>query len=129
MLTNKRLYYNHKTGILNIRAQEEKVNVKDITGSKITDFNPLGILILSILLLVLGIIFILDDTDYWFFLPVALVLALVYYFAKKSYLKIEYAGGSIFFSVKKYGKENIQRFQKCIYAVKDHIDANEDNDK
>ena len=123
------MYYNHKTGIINIRTQEEKVDIKDITGTKIANFNPIGIFILSILSLVIGVIAALSEEDFEAFLPflpIFLVLFLVYMFVRKSHLRIEYAGGAIYFSVKKYGKANIRNFQKCIYAVKDHIEANKE---
>lgn len=128
ILTNKRLYYNHQTGVFNISTQEEKVNVKDITGSKIASFNPIGILIMSILFFVVGIISILSRIFGFvqIFLPIAFVLFLLYFITKKSHLKIEYAGGAIYFSVKKYGKENIRMFQKSIYAIKDYIDSNQE---
>ncbi len=128
VLTNKRLYYNHKTGILNIQTQEEKVNIKDITGSKITNYNPLGIFILAIFVAVFGLFGSIAASDFEIFpifLLASLFLFVVYLFIKKSHLKIEYAGGSIYFSVKKYGKENIIKFQKSIYAVKDHIESNQ----
>ena len=129
VLTNKRLYYSHKKGIINVYTQDEKVDVKDITGSKVTNFNPLGILILSILALTVGGIFsiLLEAPELMAasILPfLFLFLFLIYLFARKSHLRIEYAGGSIYFSVKKYKKENIRLFQKCIYIVKDNIDAN-----
>ncbi len=127
VITNKRLYYNHRQGVINIRTQEEKIDIKDITGSKIANFNPLGLLILSILILLIGIIAALVEEDeeiFFAMLPAALVFFVAYICAKKSHLRIEYAGGAISFSVKKYGKENIRKFQKCIYAVKDSIEAN-----
>lgn len=125
VLTNKRMYYNHSTGILNVHSQEEKVNIKDITGTKIASYNPLGILYLGILVLIAGIIFGVSMEEMVFVVPfvfAALFLILLYFFAKKSFLKIEYAGGDIRFSVKKYGKEKIRAFQKAIYAIKDEFE-------
>lgn len=118
IITNKRLYYNHKTGVINIRSQEEKVNIKDITGTKIANYNPIGILILGALLLIVAFI-----AKIWALIPGSLVFVVVYFIAKKCHLKIEYAGGSIYFSVKKYGMNNIRAFQKAIYILKDSIDA------
>ena len=63
--------------------------------------------------------------SFFSFLSIALVLYIAYHLAKKSHLKIEYAGGTIYFSVKKYGKENIRKFQKSIYIVKDSIEADQ----
>ncbi len=126
-LTNERLYYNHKTGVINVREQDEKIDVKDITGTKISTYNPLGILIFGILELLIGIVAALAEEEgeiLFAFFPGFVVFSLVYLFARKSHLKIEYAGGSIYFSVKKYGKENIRKFQKAIHAVKDYIGKN-----
>ena len=126
VLTNKRLYYTHKTGIVNIHTQEEKVNVKDITGTKIANFNPVGLLIMQILAMVAGIALAIiaeEEEMLVALLPAALLFLIVYFVAKKSHLRIEYAGGAIYFSVRKYGKESVQKFQKCIYAVKDHLEA------
>ena len=124
ILTNKRLYYNHKSGIVNVRTQEEIVDVKDITGTKIANVNPWGILVLAALALLLGI---LDNDAFIFFIimiALALVLLISFFVIRKSHLKVEYAGGSIYFSVKKYGKENVAKFQKFIHVAKDNIESN-----
>ena len=118
IITNKRLYYNHKTGVINVHSQEEKVDIKDITGTKIANFNPLGILIFGGLVILIALI-----AKVWAMIPAALVFAVVYFFARKCHLRIEYAGGAIYFSVKKYGLNNVRAFQKAIHAAKDAIDA------
>ena len=126
ILTNRRLYYNHKDGIINVRKCEEKIDVKDITGTKIVTFSPYGMLILSILMFLVGIaisggvVSIISFT----FVFLSIILIVVFVSLEKKYLKIEYAGGAIHFSVKKYGMQNIQLFQKCIHAVKDSIEDN-----
>lgn len=123
ILTNRRLYYNHKDGIINVRRCEEKVNVKDITGTKITSFSPFGFLITSIISLLLSLLtsFELPDLMYYA-IPLAIVFFILFFSLKKKFLRIEYAGGSINFSVKKYGMQNIQAFQKSIHSVKDYIE-------
>lgn len=126
VLTNKRLYYNHKTGVINVRNQNEMVDVKDITGTKIANYNPIGMLILAALAIVVGIIILIDSGDAEIFIPViaaALLFVAVYFITKKSHLRIEYAGGAIYFSVKKYGKENVHNFQKSIHAAKESLDS------
>lgn len=122
VLTNKRLYYKHKDGIVNITECEEIVDVKDVTGTKITSFDPYGMLIFAALLFIAGII--VDSNAHsgpWLFIGIILsvVTIFLFVFLKKKYLRIEYAGGAIHFSVKKYGIQNIQAFQRSIYAVKD----------
>lgn len=130
ILTNRRLYYNHTEGILNVRTQEEKVNVKDITGTKIADYNPIYLLILSIIMFAIILFGLAVGSSsrggFPMVLPTlfspALIFLVLYFVLKKKYLKIEYAGGAIHFSVKKYGMQNIQMFQKSIHAVKDYIE-------
>lgn len=125
VLTNKRLYYNHKDGIVNITECNEIVDVKDITGTKITRFDPYGILIIAGLLFLAGIIISSKTSDgpaMILGIILSVVAVFVFVFLKKKYLRIEYAGGSIHFSVKKYGVQNIQAFQRCIYAVKDSFE-------
>ena len=58
----------------------------------------------------------------FFGIILSVVAVFVFVFLKKKYLRIEYAGGSIHFSVKKYGIQNIQAFQRSIYAVKDSFE-------
>ena len=125
ILTNRRLYYNHKDGIINVRECEEKVNVKDITGTKIASINPLGFLILSIIALILALIVAAGSGVFGTFfaiLPTAVMFFVLYLILKKKFLRIEYAGGAINFSVKKYGMQNIRLFQKSIHSVKDYIE-------
>ena len=126
VLTNRRLYYYHKVGIFNSRTQDEKVNVKDITGAKIITYDPVVFLIMSIIVFVALIIAALSKINievFIAFFAVGLAFYFVYLITKKSHLRIEYPGGVINFSIKKYKTEKVYWFQKCIYAVKDHIDA------
>lgn len=126
VLTNKRMYYNHKSGIINVRTQEEIVDVKDITGTKIANFNPLAFLIFAVLAIIICIIGAISEGEGVMILAgilAAAVLVGIYLITKKSHLRIEYAGGAIYFSVKKYGKENVLRFQKQIHAAKEALEA------
>lgn len=129
VLTNKRLYYNYTvSSILSRCSQNEIVNVEDITGSKIANTNPVVALIIAVLALVVGIFMAIANEDVEMLciicLPVAVIFSLIYLFLRRAHLKIEYAGGSISFLVKKYKKEKVKAFQKSIYIVKDSIDAN-----
>ncbi len=129
VLTNKRLYYNYTvSSILSRRSQNEIVNVEDITGSKIANTNPVVALVIAVLALVVGVFMAIANEDVEmlciFCLPIAIIFSLIYLFLRRAHLKIEYAGGSISFLVKKYKKEKIKAFQKSIYIVKDSIDAN-----
>lgn len=124
LLTNKRFYYNHKRGIINVREHKSKINVEDITGTKITSYNPIGILIVAAIALIIAIIMFLevDEETIVATLPVVVGIFLSYFVAKKTLFKVEYAGGSVSFSVKKYKKENVLAFQKSIHAIKDSLE-------
>lgn len=123
ILSNKRLYYKHKEGILNVKKCEEKVDIKDITGTKITSFSPYGILILAIIATIVGIFIAVEEDEEIAFMIFAFAIAafITFFSLCRKFLKIEYAGGCIRFSVKKYGIHNIQSFQNCIHKAKDVI--------
>ena len=56
VLTDERLYYNHREGLINRISTREIVDAADITGTKITDNKPYSILIVAILILIGSII-------------------------------------------------------------------------
>lgn len=117
--TNKRFYYKKKMGILNISRRVEIVDLKDITGTKITQENPLGMLILAVIATILSIVVAVALDEPPFMLPLGLFFLVLYAVLKKAHLRIEYAGGFIYFSVKKYGLKQILEFQKSIHLAKD----------
>lgn len=121
VITNKRLYYNHSEGILNRSVCEEKIDIDDITGTKIQAVTPIGTLILSIIMYVIAIIVMCfgEPSGMLAFLIFGTVLLAIFFIRLKKHLLVEYAGGKIAFSVKKYGMNNIRHFQKCIHAIKD----------
>lgn len=119
ILTNKRLYYSYTTGVLNKYSTEEIVNLNDITGSKINNYNPLIPLIFSIITFVVSLILLRESSEMAFIGFGIAVFCLIFYLVRRtSVLSIEYAGGYIEFSVKNYGLKNIRIFQKCIYVAK-----------
>ena len=127
ILTNKRLYYNHKHGIINVVNVQEKVNISDITGTKISDVQQRGLLILAGLFLLIGIVFAAASGTGAILPPmlvIAAILVLAFFISMKKHLVIEYAGGKIAFSVKKYNMEKVRAFQNCIHALKDQYTEN-----
>ncbi len=130
IITNKRLYYNDKTGILSIFRREEIVDLDDISGSKILEIKPIGLIVFAIVEVIVSLLFkpFLDNIDiigvgiggFSVFLAFlfATVLVVMYFVLKRSFLQIEYAGGSIRFSVKKYGLDKVRVFQRQIYAIR-----------
>ena len=123
IITDKRIYYSAKSGLINVNSLEEIVNIKDVTGTKIADYKPYSLLILAGIALIGGLI---AKHALYGFLS-ALIFVIVFFIAKKSWLRIDYAGGSIRFSVKKYGLDNVRAFQRQIYTIKDQMENQENS--
>lgn len=124
VLTDERLYYNHREGLINRISTREIVDAADITGTKITDNKPYSILIVAILILI-GSIIGASSADDGSILASGIIVAIIFLITFlvliKKWLVIEYAGGRIRLSVKKYGMNNIIAFQKAIYRVKTEV--------
>ena len=123
IITNKRLYYNYNRGIITKVKKECIVDIDDITGTEITDMQPRGCIVLAILSLLLFIIIgALQGEGSWFGLGIvmAVIFTCLYFILKQAFLVIQYAGGSIRFSVKFYGLANVRAFQRRIYFEKDN---------
>ena len=120
VITNKRIYYNDKVGIINASTEENIIDIEDVTCAKFINYNPIGWIALAILSLCIGCYMALFETSYIFFGAIAaIVFASVYASLRKAFFAIYFAGGNIKFSVKKYGVKNIREFQRCIFTVKE----------
>ncbi len=117
ILTDKRLYYSARSGLINVNSLEEIVDIKDITGTKIADFKPYSFFIVAVVALIAMLI--AHQAAIGFAL--AVIFVVLFFIVKKSHLRIEYAGGSINFSVKKYGLANVREFQRQIYLAKERL--------
>lgn len=128
VLTNKRLYYNDKMGVVNVTVNEDIVDVSDITCAQIMDMKPWGFIIVAILVVIAGIIggAMAGGGAAAGIIVVALIVAIfnvaIFYALKKAFFEIDFAGGKIRFSVKQYSMEQIRSFQRSIYAAKDKLD-------
>ena len=134
VITDKRIYYNITSmGLVKYRT-EMKIDLQDITATTITDSNPVILLVLGALLGIAGVIGSISDAPIglWVgFLVGALVLVAYWYMLRKTYFKIEYAGGSsngfqnsgaLYFSVKKYGMDAVRNFQRELHLAKSQLD-------
>lgn len=124
IITDKRLYYTHKRGILNIVSEDEKIDPEDITGTKIIERNPTSLLIFAAIAFIVCILVFASEeiaAGIGLGLVIALALIISYFSLHKKYLYIEYAGGNIHFSLIGYKKENISNFQNTIYFAKDKL--------
>lgn len=121
VLTDKHLYYNHREGLINRISTREIINTDDITGTKITDNKPYSLLIWAALIFIGTLITSIQSDDSTAIVCgsiVAIVMVILFLVLIQKWLLVEYAGGRIRLSVKKYGMNNIIAFQKAIYRVK-----------
>lgn len=134
ILTDKHLYYIHSNGILMREKHREIVNINDITGTKIVDYNPLAYLIIGAFFVALTIFEMIDryvkalndmgvivsGSSFSFFLGIYLGIPflIIYFIFKKKFLSIEYPGGSIKFKLRRYKMEQVIEFQKAVHRVK-----------
>ena len=140
VLTNKRLYYNCKKGIINVHVSQNQLDIQDITGSKISSHRPWGILIVAAILIITYIIrfirfytaisrYPIVPSHYyraigpiWLCFFATIIIAIILFICRsKKRLRIEYPDGHISFSVKKYSMQNVITFQNCIYSCKDKL--------
>lgn len=122
VITNKRLYYSHRAGIINKVNNEEIVNLKDITGTKIVNYRPIWLLLIAVFYTIAYLIFMFASHELWVIIPgliVSAVIILIYNSMKDTVLSVEYAGGYIEFSMRAYGIDKVRFFQRCIYAAKE----------
>lgn len=91
------------------------------TGTKITDNKPYSLLIWAALIFIGTLITSIQSDDSTAIVCgsiVAIVMVILFLVLIQKWLLVEYAGGRIRLSVKKYGMNNIIAFQKAIYRVK-----------
>ncbi|MCQ2521212.1 MAG: zinc-ribbon domain-containing protein [Lachnospiraceae bacterium] len=133
ILTNERIYYNARRGIVSVTSVNERVDIKDVTGTKIVTFANWWFVILSVIFFIAGLALIgpMDGWSCAVFLPIALIELIVFFLTKKKHIFIEYAGGNMHFSVKKFSFANVQNFQSEIYRQKTKLEkaAKENKDK
>lgn len=120
VITDKRLYYYGDQGIISKVKTEEIVDLEDITGISITYFRPWFFILFGIISLIAGVA-VKEQLVQVVFLISGLFLFLLFAVLSKSFLRIDYAGGSIRFSVKKYGLNNVRVFQRSIFTQKDKL--------
>lgn len=126
-VTDKRVYYNCRHGILNITKIRDVIDLTEISCTKFVDVKHWGFLILGILLGIAGIVCgVLDGSDSGYAMIgagilAALIFILIFVGTNKKHLRIEYAGGFIHFSIRQYKMQNVTAFQKAIYSGKDNI--------
>ncbi len=120
VLTNRRLYYNCTDGLISTIHMEKKVDIRDITATKIEDSHPRMLLILALAMFVIGALISVESVEAGSSFITMAVFPIIFYFIRvKKCMRIDYAGGYVYFSVKNYSMENVREFQRCIHALKD----------
>lgn len=125
VITNRRLYYSDKVGFISKTTIEQIVDLDDITGTAIMQKKPYGIIVLGSLISFSFFINCISNLN--FLIPAFFILGttmVVFSIAKKAYLNLEYAGGRIHFSVKKYGIQNVREFQRNLFMAKQMLNEN-----
>lgn len=127
VITDKRLYYYGSQGIISKIKCEEIVNLEDITGVSFMHFNPWILCIMGALCSFLAVCMIFAERTRttpaaYVFLFIGIALLLAFAFTRKAYLRVDYAGGSIRFSVKKYGVYSVRMYQRCLFIQKDLLE-------
>ncbi len=125
IVSNKRVYYRNlrlnlstKAAANNSNSGDFVVDIKDVTGTRITQNNPWGFLILAAIALIGAFI----TSIFELILP-ALLFVVMYLLLKKTKLEVQYAGGVIPFDLRGYSMKNVRAFRNAIYTVKDSLDA------
>jgi len=123
VITDRRLYYYDSQGVVSKIKQEEIIDLEDITGVSITSFRPWLFVIMGVLCII-ACFALRQMVVRLCFLGCGVLLLLLFAILSKSFLKIEYDGGSIRFSVKRYGLNNVRVFQYSIFVQKDKVKRN-----
>ncbi len=126
IVSNKRVYYqNLKVGLSmkeaaanNTNSGEYVVDIKDVTGTRITQNNPWWLFILAAITLIGA--FALDAI---YLIVFTLLFVAMYFLTRRTLLEVQYAGGAIRFDLKGYSMKNVRAFRNAIYTIKDSIDA------
>lgn len=120
-VTNRRLYYNHNSGIFTKDRVSERVDIKDITGTKVRAFSPNLLLVLAVIAII-GTMFFGGQVVIIIGIPAAVVFLIIWAASRKQELLIQYAGGHIAMNVQGYSRKQVMKFQSIIYALKDQVE-------
>ena len=100
-VTNRRLYYNYNSGIFTKDRVSERVDIKDITGTKVRAFSPNLLLVLAVIAII-GTMFFGGQVVIIIGIPAAVVFLIIWAASRKQELLIQYAGGHIAMNVQGY---------------------------
>ncbi|WP_080832420.1 SHOCT domain-containing protein [Cohnella massiliensis] len=135
ILSSKRVYFKgqcfyRENSKLKRSFEERIVDLKDITGTGYTRFDPLYLFITAVVLFIAAAISLMiksEEYNSWrvtFFIITSLVslVSLISYLLKRRDLfEISFAGGKMAFDVNLYDKSEIDEFQKQLRRAKDIV--------
>lgn len=142
VISDKRVYFKGKAFEIDGRRFRKKtvtfsVDLKDLTGIEARTNNPVGIMVLAIIIMILGVI--LCIIGYlnkeiavvgaigFGLLVLALIPACVYGAKKMSVLTIMFGGGGIVFSLNRFSQQEIDNYQKMLRIAKDQAVEDAEN--
>lgn len=120
-VTNRRLYYNYNSGIFTKDRVSERVDIKDITGTKVRAFSP-NLLLVIAAIAIIGTMFFGGQVVIIIGIPAAVVFLIIWAASRKQELLIQYAGGHIAMNVQGYSRKQVLKFQSIIHALKDQVE-------
>ncbi len=120
-VTNRRLYYNYNSGFFTKDRASDRVDIKDITGTKVNDFSPNLLLVLAVIAII-GAMFLGGLGVIIIGIGVAAVFFIIWAASRKQELLIQYAGGHIAMNVQGYSRKQVLKFQSIIHALKDQVE-------
>ena len=130
LITQKRLYYNFNVGILSKRKQNDVIELKDISATKLKDVCNWWYLIFCIVFVVAFIGILASGKNSLSVsaisaIPVfaaAVVMLILFFNSIHKSFRVEYAGGHISFDLRGYTMENMLAFQKAVHYYKCKLD-------
>ena len=134
MITQRRLYYNFDVGVLKKRKENDVIELKDISATKLKSECNWWFVVLSFLNLFAVVISFFATNqkrgaNYQLIVLFAfftLFFLVMYFFSIHKSFRVEYAGGCISFNLRGYSLNNMLDFQKAIHFYKcklDHADS------
>ena len=130
VLTDKRLYCSGKFVTFNGKKSQylktsKIIEAEDITGTGFIYKSNIAFLIIAIVILTAGLLLglIFYDDDLLLVFPIIGIVAaiapfLIYMLKRETFFNIEYAGGTISFSIKWLNTEACKNFQRQIHLIK-----------
>jgi hypothetical protein len=133
IITNKRLYYYKKnSSVFDNSEVITTLDLADITATELAAYNRPGMLVLSIVALLGGILILIGSFSAYemaivltlglVLLGIGIGLLVAFFKARTRWFVVHYAGGSLKFCLKRYSMETVKSFQRELYHQKSLVE-------